>query len=81
MPPPGELRRRRCGTLRRHRRHHPHPGNSSRSSDPGAPEAMEGEEGPGADMEALVRCLRLHRAAPSPYERLRLPRLRAPRVL
>ncbi|RCV30862.1 hypothetical protein SETIT_6G129900v2 [Setaria italica] len=29
---------------------------------------MEGEEGPGADMEALVRRLRLHRAAPSPYE-------------
>ncbi|KAJ1268177.1 hypothetical protein BS78_07G116900 [Paspalum vaginatum] len=29
---------------------------------------MEGEEGPCGDMEALVRRLRLHRAAPSPYE-------------
>ena len=30
--------------------------------------AMEEEVGPGADMEALVRRLRLHRPAPSPYE-------------
>jgi len=29
---------------------------------------MEGEEGPGADMESLIRRLRLHRPAPSPYE-------------
>nr|CAB3502635.1 unnamed protein product [Digitaria exilis] len=29
---------------------------------------MEREEGPGADMEALARRLRLHRSAPSPYE-------------
>ena len=29
---------------------------------------MEGEEGPVAEMEALVRRLRLHRPAPSPYE-------------
>jgi hypothetical protein len=29
---------------------------------------MEEEVGPGADMEALVRRLRLHRPAPSPYE-------------